>query len=193
MCVCCACVRACLRVCVPSLYMCQWVCVCVPACAKWCRVLVAMDSLPGMGTDVLRDIDMGQVLNYNCCLCIRRPIHPSWWILSGSNKNERHWRVCWIVGQYTSLTSRPINAHASARFSFTKIQLSEHSVMKLNHKCNHGPESGRRLRVHHSAMPFCLPLSKNQFIQHWTTYTLCTCVSQERTHVWNEGRLKYLA
>lgn len=115
--------------------------------------LYPMDVLPGLGYDALRDIDMGQVLDYNYSSCRvskdGRYLLPNNVYLSPLRQSSiqvyadyfDHWN------KYTSLTSKTINAHASIGWGFAKIggsYSSEYTTTK-SHMAN---DDSKVVRIH---------------------------------------------
>ena len=115
--------------------------------------LYPMDVLPGLGFDALRDIDMGQVLNYNYSLChvskdgkylltdhvYLSPLRES--SIQVYADYIDHW------DKYTSLTSKTISAHASVGWGFAKIggsYSSEYTTTK-SHMVN---DDSNLVRIH---------------------------------------------
>ena len=96
-----------------------------------------MDALPGTGYDVLRDINMAPVLNYNYSSCQiskdGKHLLPDyfylspvkWSVIEEFAEYFDHWE------QYTSLTSLSISAHISFHFLFARIQSSFSSTLSV--------------------------------------------------------------
>ena len=115
--------------------------------------LYAIDVLPGLGYDALRDIDMGQVLYYNYSLCRvskdGKYLLPDYVYLSPLRESSiqvyadyfDHW------DKYTSLTSKTISAHASIGWGFASIggsYSSEYTTTK-SHMVN---DDSNVVRIH---------------------------------------------